>query len=184
MRSLSATFFGLAILVPTVVWALGSDHPQQPVNNPRWPQGLAAMVNAENREHGYSVNWEDVFFFKGDTADLNDFLQEYSTLTDTKLEVVLHPGNLEVRSPWDKQPRDLAADWQLYASPFSRDQVRVGGVEPGPFVTRVDVWLGGAVELSELDVPASVSIRSSGEIEAFVQNHRENKKPVADRKAP
>jgi len=173
MRRFAIAIITLMFLVPTLVWALGSDHPKQPVNNDKWPKGLAELVNAENRVHGYFVNWEDVFFFKGDTAALNDFLTKYSRLPDTTLHVVIHPGRLEVRSPWDKQPRDIAADWQIYASPFTRDQVQAAGVKPGPFVTRLDVWLGGSVKLDELRVPEKVSVESGGEIEAFVKEHGE-----------
>src|SRR5688572_14840873 len=108
----------LAVLaVPTFAWALGADHRKDPVRNPKWPAGLEELVNADNRVHGYFVNWEDVFFFRGDTASLNAFLDRYGKLPDTELRLVLHPGRLRVKSPWDKQPRDVEADWKLYASP-------------------------------------------------------------------
>ena len=171
MRRFAIVGMILALLIPALAWAVGSDHPKQPVNNDKWPKGLAGLVNAENRVHGYFVNWEDVFFFKGNTAALNDFLTNYAQLTDAKLHVVIHPGRLDVRSPWDKQPRLIAADWQLYASPFTRDQVQADGVKSGPFVTRIDVWLGSSIKLDELRVPEKVSVESGGEIEAFVKKH-------------
>jgi hypothetical protein len=174
MRNLAVAGMILALLIPTVAWALGSDHPKQPVHNDKWPKGLAELVNADNRVHGYFVNWEDVFFFRGDTASLNTFLIQYAQLPDTRLQVVLHPGKLEVRSPWDKQPRrEVVADWKLYATPFTRDQVQAAGVKPGPFVTRIDISLGGSVRLDELRVPANVPVESGGEIEAFVKRHKD-----------
>jgi hypothetical protein len=163
----------LALLFPAIAWALGSDHPGQPVSSDTWPAGLADLVNADNRVHGYFVNWEDVFFFKGDTAAFNDFLKKYSQLPDTSLHVVVHPGRLAVRSPWDKQPRDIAGDWELYASPFTRDEAQAEGVTPGSFVTRIDVWLGGSITLDELRIPGNVSVASGGEIEALVKKHGE-----------
>ena len=173
MRKVAVAGIILALLIPTVAWALGSDHPKQPVNNDKWPKGLAELVNADNRVHGYFVNWEDVFFFRGDTASLNAFLNGYAQLPDTKLKVVLHPGKLEVSSPWDKQPRDVAADWKLYATPFTRDQVQAAGVKPGPFVTRIDIWLGASIRLDEIRVPANVLVESGGEIESFVKRHKD-----------
>jgi hypothetical protein len=166
-----AVVIALTLSFPAIVWALGSDHPKQPVNNDKWPKGMAELVNADNRVHGYFVNFEDVFFFKGDTDALNDFLAKYAQLLGAKLHVVIHGGRLDVRSPWDKQSRDIEADWQLYATPFTRDQVQAGAVKPGPFVTRVDVWLGGSINLDELRVPEIISVDSGGEIEAFVKKH-------------
>jgi hypothetical protein len=174
MRRFAIAVMTLTLLVPTTaVWALGADHPKQAVTNDKWPKGLAELVNAENRVHGFFVNWEDVFFFIGDTAALNAFLAKYAQLPDTKLRVVIHPGRLDVRSPWDKQPRGIAADWKLYATPFARDQVMKDGVKPGDFVTRIDVWLGGSIKLDELRVPEKVVVESGGEIEAFVKKHEQ-----------
>ncbi len=170
MRRLAVGIVTLVLLVPVMVWARGKDHGTRPVSSDTWPKGLAELVNAENRVHGYSVNREDHFFFKGDTAALNDFLTRYAQLPVTKLHVAIHPGRLEVRS-MDGQPLDVAADWQLYATPFTREQVQRDGVKPGPFVTRVDVWLGGSVKLEKLAVPEKVSVESGGEIEAFVKKH-------------
>ena len=143
----------------------------RPVNNDKWPAGLAELVNSENRVHGYFVNWEDVFFFRGDTAGLNQFLAKYSTLPAAKLELIVHAGKLEVKSPWDKQPREIVANWRLYTSPFEREQLTANGLKPGDFVTRVDVWLGDAIKLTELQVPQNVSVKSGGEIERFVEQH-------------
>lgn len=132
---------------------------------------MAQLLNVDNRVHGYFVNWEEVFFFEGDTASLNSFIEKFSALPDTELVVVIHPGRLAVCSPWDKEPREVAADWQLYVSPLMPDEVQAEGVQPGAFVTRINVWLGGSVKLNELHVPESVAVRSGGEIEAFVKEH-------------
>ncbi|MEM8737797.1 MAG: hypothetical protein AAGG38_04875 [Planctomycetota bacterium] len=185
MRKSIAVILGLALLVPTVVWALGSDHPQQVVQQPNWPEGLAELANAENRVHGFFVNWEDFFFFRGETADLNEFLTRYSMLASTKLEVVLHPGKLEVRSPGDEQPRDVVANWRLYARSRFLSSTLLDKAEIDPaFITRIDVWLGGEVKLADLRVPHSVSVRSGGEIEAFVREHGEKRRSAVTQEAP
>jgi hypothetical protein len=165
-------FAALALLIPTIACGLGADHSRGAVNNDKWPKGLAELVNSANRVHGFFVNEIDILFFRGDAPALNTFLTKYSELPGTKLQLVLHPGKLEAKSPWDKQPRKIAADWKLYAAPYEES-----GAEPksGEFVTRVDVWLGGSVKLEELRVPANVTVESGGEVEAFVKEHTKAK---------
>lgn len=167
-----AVVIAFAFLIPAIAWSVGADHPSHPITNDQWPEGLAELVNRDNRVHGYFVNFEDILFFQGDTTALNAFLEQYAKLANTRLKVVIHPGKLEVKSPWDDEPRNISADWRLYASPFTRDQLQAGRLKPGPFVTCVDVWLGGSVNLKELRVPKNVLVESGGEIEAFVETHR------------
>jgi hypothetical protein len=125
-------------------WGLGADHGTRPVGgSDNWPPGLRELVNTDRRVHGYFVNWEDVFYFAGDTDALNAFLGSCARLPGTQVRVVLHPGKADVRSPWDKGPRDVAADWKLYASAFAKEQVRAAHTDGVPFQVRVDVWLGG-----------------------------------------
>ena len=171
-RSIQIAFVVLVLSIPASALALGGDEPNGPMNNDKWPTGLAAIVNADNRVYGYFVNWEDTLFFRGNTAAFNVFLAKYAQLPNTKLELVIHPGKLEVQSPWDKQPRALSANWRLYCTPFAQEQVMNGGVKPGPFITRVDLWLGDSVKLAELQVPSNVPVTSGGEIEAFVKQHQ------------
>jgi len=173
MRQYATVFLAaLALLIPTMALGLGADHPSGAVNNDKWPKGLAELVNGGKRVHGFFVNEIDILFFRGDASALNTFLTRYSELPGTQLRVVLHPGQIEAKSPWDKQPRKIAADWKLHAGPYEE-----GGAEPksGEFVTRVDVWLGGSIKLEELRVPANVTVESGGEIEAFVKGHTKAK---------
>lgn len=165
-----------ALLLPTLVLALGADHPKGPVAaQPSWPQGLEALVNRNDRIHGYWVNSEDVFFYSGATPALNDFLAQYAKLKDTKLVVVLHPGPKEARSPWDKTPQPRT-DWGLYFAP--RDWLvhhPNGKVKKTdlPMISQVDVWLGAGIRLADLKVPANVRVQSGGEIEDFIHQHRQ-----------
>lgn len=150
---------------------VGADHPAGPVAfSDRHPAGLADLVNRRDRVHGYWVNFEDVFFHRGDTAALNIFLEAYARLPKARLKVVLHPGSLKVRSPWDQADRELAADWRFYGSLLPPDFPK----NPNPdgfYHTQVDVYLGGRLKLADLKVPAGVSVESSGEIERFVSEH-------------
>ncbi|MEM6750408.1 MAG: hypothetical protein AAF612_08055 [Planctomycetota bacterium] len=100
--------------------ALGGDHPThpQPVGgSSAWPEGLTGLVNVPGRVHGYWVNSFDTFFFAGDTPRLNAWLARLSSLEGVSVRVVLHPGNVAVKSPWDDAPRDVHADWTLATGP-------------------------------------------------------------------
>jgi hypothetical protein len=158
------------LLVPALAWGLGRDYPKGPIGVSGWPAGLAELVNVDNRVHGFLVNSQDVIFFSGNTKALNDFLMKYSKLANTKLQLVIHTGKLEVRSPWDQAARDIAADWKLSTGLHDADAKRTAA---GMFGTRVDVWLSGSIQLSDLKVPQNVSVKSGGEIESFVKKHRE-----------
>ena len=168
MRHCVHSTFACALLISTVAWGLGADHPSTPIDNEKWPKELAALANSENRVHGFFVNQIDVLFFRGDASALSTFLTSYSQLTGARLKLVLHPEKLAVKSPWDKQPRKLEADWTLYVAPHEQGEALLTS---GELVTRVDVWLGGSVKLEELRVSANVSVESGGEIEAFVKAH-------------
>jgi hypothetical protein len=157
--------------------ALGADHPKGPITlNDKCPQGLSELVNRPERVHGYFVNWEDVYFYAGDTKALNEFLDGYAKLPNTVFRVVLHPGPKHARSPWDKADRDVPVDWQLYTSPITREELEAGK-RAGKFHTRVDVYVGGRIQLEELKVPVAVPVESGGEIERFVTEHQKKQPP-------
>ena len=43
------------------------------------------------------------------------------------------------------------------------------------FLTTLDIWLGGQVELDKLDVPLSIHMKSSGEMERFIDRHEKKR---------
>ncbi len=171
--------FVLALLILCFAAAqalgLGADHPKGPITlSDKCPIGLAELVNRPDRVHGYFVNWEDVYFYAGDTKVLNEFLDGYAKLPNTVFRLVIHPGPKKARSPWDKQDRDLQVEWTLYTTPLVRGAQDVP-TNDGKFHTRVDVYVGGRIKLEDLRVPAAVLVESGGEIERFVMEH--GKKP-------
>jgi hypothetical protein len=172
--------FALALscwaLTAPEAFALGSDHPKGPVaGNKGWPEGLKELANWQNRVHGFWVNETDVFFYDGESKELNKFMEGYSKLKNTALHVVIHAGAKKARSPWDKAERDIPVAWSLHAS-FS-PLVRGGMPSPrGRFYTRVDVWLGSRLKLEDLRIPAAVAVVSGGEIEKFIAEHRSRQK--------
>lgn len=172
MRNISSGFIGALVfcMAAAVAWGLGADHGPGPVgpNDGGWPEEFRGIFNRKDRVHGYFVNSGDVFFYAGDTKAFNGFLQQCSRLKDTDFELTLHSGQAKVRSPWDKQDRDIKADWRLYA-----DRRRT---TPGKkYIVQVDVWIGGKVSLDELKVPLDFPVKSDGEFEEFVEEHREKR---------
>jgi hypothetical protein len=130
------------------------------------------VVRGQIPVHGYWVNWEDVFFYTGDTPAVNQFLEAYGKLEQHQFKVVIHAGTRGARSPWDQADRG-PADWSFY-------RWNAGSPQPGakPAPSRVDVWLGSRIKLAELRVPANVEVVSGGEIESFIAG-RKNPAPGA-----
>lgn len=150
------------------VWALGSDYRNgQPVQSSSWPEGLAKLVNAPHRVHGFWVNSEDIFFFAGNTEDFNRFLQEYSELKSiAEHKLIRHGGTGVAKSPWDKG-QGIECDWKVYAAPR---WVRVMSEHPNTKLTRsiiesnkvyvveIELWTGGNVDFKKVSVPSNVTV--------------------------
>jgi hypothetical protein len=83
----------------------------------------------------------------------------------------LHPGKPELQSPWDGRPRAIVADWKRYAAPHDEAGARP---EAGEFVTRVDVWLGGAVKWDQLRVPANVPVETHDQVARVAPSTRQS----------
>ena len=128
-------------------------------------------MQGPNCVHGFMVNWEDTFFFAGDTAAFNKFVEGYGKRDDLKRRVVIHAGTKKARSPWDKADRDIPADWSYYVWNTGKPDPR----HPAP--SQVDVWLGSRIKLEDLRIPANVEVVSGGEIEKFIEQRRRPSAP-------
>lgn len=174
MRRALAT--GIVCAVCATLWALGGDIPAgQPVSPPKWqiagraeqtwPAGLASLANSRPRVHGYFVNDEDVLFYAGDTKAFNEFVKQYAAIDGIEREVVLRIGPKKARSPWDKEDRDIDVNWSLYiGGAWAMADRAPGAAMP----TRIDVWLGGPIDLAKLEIPEGVKVKSGGEIDAYI----------------
>ncbi len=157
--------------------ALGADHPaDHPVGGSSgWPAGLLELLNSKGRVGGYFVNQFDSFFFQGDPKAFGAWLQQYTTIPDTPLRLVLHPGRGNDSRPWSKpDEKRLPVDWRVDISnrQWTREAIiDKKPVKPGYDVT-VHVFLGGQIGLEGLDVPLAVSVESGGEIEEFIAHHQ------------
>jgi hypothetical protein len=136
--------------------ALGSDHSKEEI-----------AQRGPNCVHGFWVNEQDVFFYAGDAASFSKFVEEAAKQNQTVVRVILHPGAKRARSPWDKEDRDIPADWSvLTGGTRAKDNVAE---------TRIDVWLGGRIKLDQLRIPANVDVVSGGEIERFIADRKKAK---------
>src|SRR5262245_43665404 len=117
--------------------ALGRDLPKD------YLEEHGQLVKGQVPVHGYMFNWPDTFFYAGETAAFNKFVEAYSKRNDLKLRVVIHVGTKKASSPWDKADRDIPVDWSYHvwnAAPNPQN--------PAP--SKVDVWLGSRIKLDEL----------------------------------
>ena len=111
----------------------------------------------------------------GDAEDLNEFLEGYAQVPGTPLGVVLHPGRGTCSCPTagnDSGREIFDMDWKLEVSEPIPGRPNEADFEGHDFLATVHIWIGGQIELGELDVPLNVAVRSSGEIERFIENHQ------------
>ena len=156
-----------------------------------FPEALKRLVRTDTRVLGVVgpiVDWR--ISYAGDTAELNGFLKVYTKVPDTRLKVVLHPGRgtCRYRTPVFGPDGELTGeelhvfdvDWKLHIgeSPEIRDDK--DEFEGKKFLTTLDIWLGGQIDLRKLDVPLSLPVASSGELEGFVDGHEKERKQQGD----
>jgi len=142
------------------------------------------LVKGQKPVHGYWINWDDTYFYSGDTAALNQFLVAYGKLQHFKLKVVIHSGAKTSRSLGDRTGRDIPFDWSLRiqngGTPVSinakGDIAKIRDLAqdtPGSFVnvlgerfpSQVDIWLGDRIKREDLRIPANVEVASGIESE-------------------
>jgi len=145
-----------AVTAPKAL-ALGRDLPKD------YLEEHGQLVKGQIPVHGFMVNWEDVFFYAGGTAEFNRFVEAYSKLENIEHRIVIHAGAKKARSPWDNEDRNIPVDWSYYV--WNTGTAAKGG-KPSP--SRVDVWLGSRIKLEDLRIPANVEVVSGGEIEKFI----------------
>jgi hypothetical protein len=90
-------------------------------------------------------------------------IRELAANPNVNLVIVLHAGSGVAESPWSKKPVG-PADWSatIYGDqPITQHQANI----------TIDVWFSGSLTLSELVIPPSVTVKSGGEIEKFIQAH-------------
>jgi len=183
--SLAVLLFNLAWCVPALSLMIKRDldHSQVP-SSPDWPAGLKELVSREGRVYGrhldaptFGRGYELVsIYFAGDTSAFNKFMEGYARLTGTPLTLTLHAGR-GVVSPLAFEKRRIFFDWQVnisrYRPPEASDSTEKS--EPA-YTVGVELWVGGNVELDNVNVPLNVEAKSDGEIEKFIADHQAKRK--------
>ncbi len=152
--------------------------PETPVGGDNWPAGVADWVNGRPRVYAHTGTFAEHLYYSGDTAALNKFLEPCAKITGVPVTLVLHCGR-----GWTSGltgGRSVFFDWSVTCMNLD---VRLEGEppeKPGKLAKiRIDLWLGGDVELSKLVVPSNAEVKSAGEIEKFVADHDAKRKAAA-----
>ncbi len=171
-RFVWALVAGALVVAAPGAFALGADYPNdRPVTgSTNWPKGLERLINSTNRVHGFFVNAEDIFFFRGNASELSAFLKDCSVLEGVVSRCLfLHAGVGEAKSPWQKVGRPC--DWKLYVCPKgwhnqanrlpqgtnSVEALRQAARDPG-YVLEVHFWTGGPIALDQVEVPKDFEV--------------------------
>jgi len=166
MSRVAFPFLLSLLLAPASCFGFGMDHKSGdlPLRD-SWPDGVYDAVNQPNRVLGYWVNSSDTLFYKGSNAELQEMVRKLTKANGTQTDVVLHAGTGVAKSPWSKERIDTA-DWSVTIAGYdaiTKTQDRI----------TIEVWLGGSVTLDDLHLPATVNVKSGGEIESFIKRHGE-----------
>lgn len=161
MKRLRSLIYGLLALcfLVSAAWAMSGVFGPEPVGrNSGWIPGIYELANRPNRYGGYFVNAQDVFCYRGDAKELNDFLTQYAKVAGTPLVLYFHVGPKNIRLPWPDQTVKMDPDWTLYVSPKGWSMYRDEPNAPD-FITRTDVWLDGRIRRADIKVPENIAVR-------------------------
>lgn len=131
-----------------------------------WPAGLANLLNSQKPVHAYYVNFQDMFFYSGDSSAFNAFIERYGRLEGIAHTLVLHCGKAETRDKFHGEKME-SYDWHVLVDKISQQE----------YLVTVHLFLGGSVKLSEIEVPVNVKVTSGGEIEEFIKKHLSRSTP-------
>ncbi|WP_345689524.1 hypothetical protein [Novipirellula caenicola] len=136
-------------------------------------------VGGLNSAHGNTA------YFRGDTKNLNAKLALLAKNAHPfqSIKVVLHAGVKSV-DPAEETPqtgfgvpvRDqrVPIDWSVLQS-CSFDKVAAGICKHDEKLVIVDVWIGAAILLDDLEIPREFTVQSAGELEGFAKRHADTK---------
>lgn len=161
-----AAVIACVLLLPTTGFALlictKGNQPISAENFKRWP-GLADVVNDLSRVSHCWCNGEDQMWYRGDTAALNRFLQEFAEIEADEREVILLPGSVRLYYPPAKpgaEATDDAPDWYLRVT---QGAVRAVMLSDGrDLIASMDptltVYVTERIDMSQLQVPGGIQL--------------------------
>ena len=136
-------------------------------------------VGGLNSAHGNTA------YFRGDTERLNEKLAllAKNAYQFKSIKVVLHAGVKSV-DPAEETPQTGFGDqvldqrvpihWSVLKA-CSFDKVAAGICKHDEKSVIVDVWIGAAIRLDDLNVPSEFTVQSAGELENFAKRHADAK---------
>jgi hypothetical protein len=147
-----------------------------PLNDPGWPQGAAAVFNVTERV----AYWEGPPFgggeyhadCRGDTAALNRILQDFAKISATTKRIVVHDGignSFWLNINNEPEHREAARiDWSFTVwvpASFNRIKAFPPDLRPGlemaddgSPIPRIDVYAGGSINWDEVKVPEGIDV--------------------------
>ena len=136
-------------------------------------------VGGLNSAHG------DTAYFRGDTERLNEKLALLAKDAPKfkSIKVVLHAGAKSVdpaeeapQTGFEDQVRDqrVPIDWSVLRA-CSFDKVAAGICKHDEKSIIIDVWIGAAIRLDDLNIPSELTVQSAGELEDFAKRHADAK---------
>ncbi len=161
-----------AIICPPAFALAGEYGPDHPIiQQTEWPSGLANLLGAWKPVYANWVNFQDNFYFSGDAATFNAFMEAYGKLEGISHTLVLHSGKGEVKDRIG-EPATYAFDWYVFVVPPMIPDGGIAKDHPYKRYVTVNLYLGCSIQLSEIKVPANVKVVSGGEIEKFIKQHQ------------
>jgi hypothetical protein len=147
--------------------ALGQEtfgnEPLNAANYTSWP-GIVPVINHPSRVYHTWVNGNEHFYYRGDTAALNDTLRRYAEAKSEVREVVLRPGPGVTRT--FSGEREIPFAWNLHL---------VGGIarhlttlpqgdkvwSRHPVLT---IHTGGDIDLAKVEIPRGLTVLSVADV--------------------
>ncbi len=164
----------MAISLPSAWGLITGGEGNKPIGDPGWPDGAAAVFNTEHRV----AYWEGPPFgggqyhaeCRGDSAALEEVLEDFANIDTPRKRVVLHDG--VARSFWlnigrDKDKKDpVLVDWVFMAWVPDRLKFQQGlpagrgavAKDDTPILAQLDVYTGGQIDWDEVNRPDGIEI--------------------------
>jgi hypothetical protein len=113
IRRLVACAVILALL-PFRAWGLATEHHGNAPIGAGWnfPADVVRVANLPSRVYWREINGDPMFFFRGNTAALNQTLEAFAQIQGEK-EILLVPVPSDVRTLVERKP--VPCDWELHA---------------------------------------------------------------------
>ncbi len=104
----------ILVAMPLQAFGLATEHHGNAPIGPGWnfPADVVRVADLPSRVYWREINGDPRFFFRGNTAGLNQALEAFAQIQGEK-EILLLPGPSDVRTLVERKP--VPCDWELHA---------------------------------------------------------------------